>query len=275
MEIQNIVDKLIEDFCKSDLNLDGTGNNLSQKFYLEVMRYSYYKTIRDCKKFLPNKNANIVELGSYLGIVAKSLKVLGHNVTACDIPYFFDREEIKEYFLRSDIKSLAFNLRDYKIPLKKSSQDAVIACEIIEHLNFNPLPIIKEINRILKVGGNLYIATPNGDSLIKKIRYLFFGKQPSLDVMQFYEQLDSSKNMVVGLHWREYSLKEIKKMVLPFGFELQSKRFSSNVGVNHGGLIKILLKKTIFSLPGCKANQVLIFKKIFDSNPKLDINKDS
>ena len=33
MEIQNIVDKLIEDFCKSDLNLDGTGNNLSQKFY--------------------------------------------------------------------------------------------------------------------------------------------------------------------------------------------------------------------------------------------------
>ena len=42
--------------------------------------------------------------------------------------------------------------------------------------------------------------------------------------MQFYEQLDSSKNMVVGLHWREYSLKEIKKMVLPFGFELQSKK---------------------------------------------------
>ena len=64
-------------------------------------------------------------------------------------------------------------------------------------------------------------------------------------------------------------------MVLPFGFELQSKRFSSEIGVRHGGKLKFFLKKILFSLPGCKPNQVLIFKKVFNCSKKLNLNNDS
>ncbi len=275
MQIKKILNKVINEFNNDPPNIDNTGNIEGQKKYLNIMEKSYFLTLKNCIKILPKKNSNICELGAFLGIVSKSLKYLGHNVIACDIPYFFDKDEIKKYFDKSAIKSLSFNLRNYQIPIPQNSQDLVIACEILEHLNFNPLPVFKEINRILKIGGFLYIATPNADSFIKKIMYLIFGRQPSFKTNQFFEQLNSSQNMVVGLHWREYSHSEIKEMIAPFGFELISKEFSYDIGTNHGGLLIALLKKFIFALPGCKPNQILIFKKLKNSKTKLYINSDS
>ena len=168
MYIKKILNKVIDEFNNEPPDIDSTGNFEGQKNYLNIMKKSYFITLKNCLKFLPNKNSNICELGAFLGIVSKSLKYLGHNVIACDIPYFFDRDEIKDYFARSSIKSLSFNLRKYEIPISNDSQDLVIACEILEHLNFNPLPIVKEINRILKLGGLFYIATPNAASFVKK-----------------------------------------------------------------------------------------------------------
>ena len=275
MNINRAINKSIEEFENLNPNIDGTGDNSGQREYLGIMKNSYFITLRDCIKYLPENNSNVCELGSFLGIVSKAFRYLGHNVTACDIPSFFEREEIKNYFKRSSIKCLAFNLRDNHIPLNSSSQDMVLACEILEHLNFNPLPIIKETNRVLKKGGYLYLATPNGNSLVKKFLYLLFNKHPSFTINQFYEQLDSSRNMIVGLHWREYNFNEIEEMILPFGFELVFKRFSANVGVEHGGRLKNFIKRLLFLFPGCKPNQILMFKKIRDSNMNLDINKDS
>jgi len=275
MEIRKVLNQIIEEFNESPPDIDGTGNPNGQKKYLNIMKDSYLITLERCLNIFDNRKANICELGSFLGIVSKSLKHFGHDVIACDIPYFYNRQSTKNYFKKSSIKSLAFNLRNYEIPILTSSQDLVIACEIIEHLNFNPLPIIKEINRILKVGGYFYIATPNSNSLVKKLRFLFLDKQPSFTVKQFFQQLDSSQNMIVGLHWREYSNKEILEMVLPFGFELCYKNMISDIGYKHGNLLKKILKKVIFLLPGCKPNQVLLFRKINDANLELDINNDS
>lgn len=275
MNIKKLVNRVITDFDNDFPDFDNTGNISGQKKYLDIMKNSYYITLENCIKLFPKKKVNICELGAFLGVVSKSLNYLGHNVTACDIPYFYNKDQIREYFLKSSIKSLSFNLRDYEIPISDNSQDLVIACEILEHLNFNPLPVFKEINRILKKGGYLYIATPNGDSFFKKIRYLITGRQPSFKVNQFFDQLDAKKNMVVGLHWREYSFAEIKEMVSEFGFELIYKKFESDIGTGHGFFLIALMKKIIFSLPGCKPNQIILFKKLQKSDMKLDINNDS
>ena len=275
MDINQVLNIIIKEFDKDTPNIDGTGNISGQKLYLDIMKKSYYLTLKNCLSALPNNKSNICELGAFLGIISKSLRYLGHNVIACDIPYFYDRNETKEYFTKSSVKTLSFNLRDYKIPIEDYSQDLVIACEIIEHLNFNPLPVIKEINRILKKDGLLYIATPNADSLVKKIRYLIKGRQPSFEINQFFEQLDSSKNMIVGLHWREYGFSEIKNIISPFGFELVYQKLTSDVGTSHGGFLKTIIKKLIFNLPGCKPNQILLFKKVDESKIDLLINKDS
>ena len=275
MDFKAVLDQVIEEFKLDSPDIDGTGDSEGQIKYIDIMKDSYASTIKACVDLFDNKKANICELGSYFGIVAKSLKYFGHEVIACDIPYFYDKEVTKNYFDKSSIHNLSFNLRNYQIPIADSSQDLVIACEILEHFNFNPLPIIKELNRILRVGGYLYLATPNGNSIAKKLRFLFNDKQPSFTVSQLFKQLDSSQNMVVGLHWREYSISEIQEMILPFGFEVSYKKLTSDVGNLHGSFLKIIFKKIIFSLPGCKPNQIILFKKTKDSNMKLDVNVDS
>ena len=275
MESKEVIEKVIKEFDSNPLNIDDIGNYKNDKNYIEIMKGSYLKTLEKCKELMPNKDSTICELGSFFGILAKSLRYSGYKVNACDIPFFYDRDSVKKHYAPSGVNSFSFNLRDYILPFENSSQDLLIACEIFEHLNFNPLPMIKEINRIIKLGGYLYIAMPNAASFVKRIRFLLFGKQPNFTPKQLFEQLDENNNMVVGLHWREYTANEVRQMVEPFGFKMVYKKFDSNVDFLSSKFFNSLIKKIIFSIPGCKPNQIIIFKKIKTTNIHLTINKDS
>ena len=231
--------------------------------------------VRDIQRILPNKDAVICELGSFLGIVSKSLAYQGYKVNACDIPSFFERKEVKDYYKNAGINIFGFNLKDYKLPFEDSSQDLVVACEVLEHLNFNPLPFIDEINRVLKLNGYLYIAMPNSACFIKRIRFLFTGKHPTLTISELFSQLDPNDNMIVGLHWREFSKYDSLKMITPLGFNLESSRISSEAGANNGNLLIRIMKFFIYKIPGFGNTQVLVFKKVKRNELVFSINKDS
>ena len=59
---------------------------------------------------------------------------------------------------------------------------------------------------------------PNSDSYIKRLSYFLNGRQPSFKVDQLFEQSKPDKKMLVGLHWREYSINEVCEIVEPLGF---------------------------------------------------------
>ena len=149
MNYKNALKKVLAEFNNEKLDLLGNNQIIGERIYVETIKNSYQRTLRDIQRILPNKNEVICELGSFLGIVSKSLAYQGYKVNACDITSFFERQEIKDYYKKAGINIFGFNLRDYKLPFEDSSQDLVIACEVLEHLNFNPLPVIDEINRVL------------------------------------------------------------------------------------------------------------------------------
>lgn len=65
-------------------------------------------------------------------------------------------------------KSIIFhqvNLNDGILPFPDNYFDAIIYTHVIEHLQ-NPLIIGKEIGRILKGGGSIYVETPNWTSML-------------------------------------------------------------------------------------------------------------
>ena len=72
-----------------------------------------------------------------------------------------------------------------KLPYRSNSMDAVVMCEVLEHLNFNPLPVLLEINRVLKDNGIIYIGMPNQASLGNCL-LLLFGKSIHNSISDFF-----------------------------------------------------------------------------------------
>ena len=158
---------------------------------------------------------------------------------------------------------------------KSNSHDLVIACEVFEHLNFNPIPVIAEVNRILKVDGYFYLAMPNSSAFINRLRFLFTGIHPTFSIQELFLQLNPNKNKIVSLHWREYSMSEAIKMITPLGFSLEKSKLTTDTTSKSGNFLKRTIRNTINSLPGCGNTQVLIFKKIKDNQLNFVVNQDS
>jgi SAM-dependent methyltransferase len=166
----------------------------------------------------------VLEIGSFLGVLCFALRKVGFQVTAQDIPEFQNNPRLQERYRRAGIECVGANLKRRHFPYPDAHFDFVIMCETLEHLNFNPLPAIKEINRVMKPGGLLYLTVPNQLSAGNRLK-LLRGETIQASVGQFYEQLDLSLNMIVGLHWREYSKADLFALLEPMGFAIRHHYF--------------------------------------------------
>jgi SAM-dependent methyltransferase len=123
-------------------------------------------------------------------------------------------------------------------------------CETLEHLNFNPLPLLGSIRRILAPGGIFYVAMPNQTSLRNRLR-LALGKSIHNPISDYVAQLDPTKNMVAGLHWREYTLAETIEMLERTGFK-PVKNYYFSESNNRRGLVYSFLPSSL------KPSQVVV-----------------
>ena len=135
-------------------------------------------------------------------------------------------------------------------------------CETLEHLNFNPVPVLLEINRVLKKGGTLYISLPNLSSLVNRAK-LLCGQSIHNPIADFFAQLSIKDNMIVGLHWREYTCGEVKALLGNLGFALEKHYFfTSNRASFPARLIYMLA-------PFLQQNQTAIARK--QNVPELEL----
>jgi SAM-dependent methyltransferase len=111
------------------------------------------------------------------------------------------------------------------LPYPDNHFDAVIFSEVIEHLNFNPLPLFQEMNRILKKDGILYITTPNQVNLMNRFK-IFSGRSIRNSISDSFIQLDQMRQTICGIHWREYTLHELTELLDVTGFSKTSHKYS-------------------------------------------------
>ncbi len=111
------------------------------------------------------KEHKILDMGAGHGAFTQKLYHMGYNVFACDLfpeIYEFDKVECK----KADITQ--------ELPYPDDFFDVVIAIEVSEHI-IDHEQFFKEINRILKPKGQLYLSTPNILSLKSRMRFLIGG----------------------------------------------------------------------------------------------------
>ena len=134
----------------------------------------------------------------------------------------------------------------YDIPFKSNSFDIVVSFDVIEHIEHD-LHSIKEMYRILKPGGQIFIATPNRHRLASLLKVIIGKKDLFPKVMQ-YDGIGGK-----SVHITEYTSEELTKLLADAGFKnIQSSsiwlglRGRINLGFNQS--IIPLLNHSLFTL---------------------------
>jgi 2-polyprenyl-3-methyl-5-hydroxy-6-metoxy-1,4-benzoquinol methylase len=268
-QIRHLINEIILDYEKEPIDLLNINDAAGEITYMRLLEYEYVRTVHNIVKHVPpSSTVKVFEIGTFLGVVSIALAKLGYQVYATDIPEFLDNFRLQQKLERWGIQYSSINLSKYELPFADASFDVVIMCEVIEHLNFNPLPVVAEINRILSQNGLFYLALPNLASLRNRLR-LLRGKSVHNPISDYFRQLDATCNMIVGLHWREYTHQEIREMLESLGFVMQQQSYCSSVD---GGTSRPsqLLKRAIYTVfPSFKEGQINIATKASSICPEF------
>jgi len=257
--LEIILDSVIRELHEDPVDLLSIGDGVGESAYLEHSRCSYLRTLRDVvnvTKTLPleRHQIRILEIGAYLGAVSCSLARLGFDVTALDLPDFINNKRLKTRYSQNGVLTIGANLSDNVISVESNYYTLVVMCETLEHLNFNPLPIIAEMNRVLVDGGHLYLSLPNQASLPNRIK-LFSGRSIHNPIIDFAMQLNRESNMIAGIHWREYTAVELDELITMVGFSIIRHDFYTT----HQASIPARVLYALF--PRLRVNQTVVARK--------------
>lgn len=109
----------------------------------------------------------VLDVGAGSGELARRLVELQFQTEACDcIPAADWRQPRPISYRQCDLNS--------GLPYEKESFDYVVCLEVIEHVD-NPFSLCRELRRVLRKNGTMYISTPNILSLRSRVKFLMDG----------------------------------------------------------------------------------------------------
>jgi len=259
-ELKAILDDIIINlYGKNPIILLPYWNEKGERNYIDFLHNQYENILIDFNKIFSGNviNKRVLEISSFLGVVDIALSKIGFEVYTFDIPEFQKNSKLNELYRKYNVHPTSGYLNDVwqnGLPYPDNHFDAVILSEVIEHLNFNPIPVLHEINRILKKDGILYITTPNQVNLMNRIK-IILGRSIRNSISDSFTQLDQTKHTICGIHWREYTLEELIQLLEITGFTVMTYSYSHLTKTNASPLIN-----KIFYATGS-----LFFPKLADS----------
>jgi glycosyltransferase involved in cell wall biosynthesis/SAM-dependent methyltransferase len=159
----------------------------------------------------------VLEMGSYLQITPALKTRLGYGeVRGC---YYGPAGGTDQRTVTSasgetfECSVDLFDAEKDRFPYADEHFSTVLCCELLEHLPTDPMYMMGEINRILKIGGHLVLTTPNLASL-RALAGILQGFNPQL----FSAYIRPRNGVVDARHAREYTPYEIRKLLEDSGF---------------------------------------------------------
>lgn len=211
------------------------------QFELDLIEH-YYET------------GKILEIGSAPFHLTYLLKNKNFPIIGIDI----ELERFKQFISEQGLHVMKCDVESESLPFNNNEFKFVIFNEIFEHLRFNPIATLKEINRILKPDGVLILSTPNLYSIRNIINFLL-GRGFD-DPYQEFEKLYTLGHMG---HIREYSVSQVKTFLRNTGFDSYEIIHKS-----YGSLKGLWAPFNIFRklIPQFNTYQIHISKKLVDYN---------
>lgn len=117
-----------------------------------------------------------------------------------------------------------FNIEESRFPFEDGAFDAVLFCEVLEHLQNDPLKVLREIRRVLRDDGHLILTTPNVSRFENVCRMV-----AGVNIYDPYSGYGP-----YGRHNREYNRHELALLLAHCGFEIE-EIFTADVHGNDAG----------------------------------------
>jgi ubiquinone/menaquinone biosynthesis C-methylase UbiE len=157
----------------------------------------------------------MLELGAS-GVMTLALKELLPDINL-EVTNFDTSKSLQHVFeytsgsYSGDFTAYSVDLESESIPVPSGYFDWVLCCEVIEHMDVDPMFMLSEVNRVLKDGGSLFLTTPNITSS-RCLTKMMMGIEP-----YFYMQYHKDRSPY--RHNYEYSIFSIKSVLKAAGFE--------------------------------------------------------
>lgn len=110
-----------------------------------------------------------------------------------------------------DFEAYNIDLEYDEIPESDETFDWVLCCEVIEHMEIDPMFMLSEINRVTKTGGSLLLTTPNIVSS-RALTKMVHGLEP-----HFYMKYQATREY--HRHNYEYSIHTLMQVLKAAGFD--------------------------------------------------------
>lgn len=124
------------------------------------------KLARDAERLL-GRQGRFLDVGCGRGEVVWAARERGWDAEGCDLSEDFVRYALEV----NGVKAHAATLEQISYP--DASFDVVTMVEVIEHL-YDPAETVKELSRVIRPGGLVYISTPNEESVYQSLGNLYY-----------------------------------------------------------------------------------------------------
>jgi SAM-dependent methyltransferase len=180
------------------------------------------------------QKGDVLDIPTGQGALANDLESMGFRVFAGDLA--------SENIVYRNGRCMQINLNE-RIPIKTESKDFVVCVEGIEHIE-SPFFLVREIARVLKIGGRLIITTPNIMTIKSRLRFLVYSY---LDHFRYFGPLPPEvKHRTEGYehgHLTPISYPQMKHIVEKCGLTIE--RIEASILVKRWPIIHALLKPII------------------------------
>jgi SAM-dependent methyltransferase len=165
------------------------------------------------------EGCKVLELGTS-GFLPVTLKSLFPSV-AIDVTEYEESKDSNEASVKQKefgiadktvtVTAFGLDLEYSTLPVDDETYDIVICCEVLEHMEIDPMFMLAEVNRVLKTGGKLMLTTPNILSS-RAITKMVQGYEPYF-FMQYHKSREYNR------HNYEYSVKGLWAVLKCAGFD--------------------------------------------------------